>query len=109
MLAAGKLRHRITFQNLVITIDPYGGQTQEWQDFVTVWAEVLYSSVGSREFWDAQKANSEAQGVVRIRHREDITPEMRIKYGSKLLHVLVPFTYDPKNWEMRILFKEALD
>ena len=107
-MRAGALRHRVTFQHKVFIQDPYGGQVQEWQNHATVWAEVGYSRVGSREFWDAQKANSEAQGAVRIRHREDINPDMRMVYGSKVLEILVPFTYDTKNREMHILFKEAL-
>ncbi len=104
----GDLRHRVTFQNLSVAQDAYGGIVESWVDHVTVWAEVNYTRVGSREFWDAQKANSEAHGTVRIRGRDDISPEMRIVYGSKTLHILVPLTYDTKNREMRILFKEAL-
>jgi SPP1 family predicted phage head-tail adaptor len=121
-MRAGALRHRVTFQTLTLTQDDYGGMVQAWLPVVdstdpaynatafnaaTVWAEVNFLS--GREYWDAQKANSEAQGRVKIRHRSDIVPTMRIVYGSKILHILAPFTYDTKNQEMHILFKEALD
>ncbi len=107
-MRAGELRHRVTFQSMVETEDDLGAPNPTYDDYVTVWAEVIYTQVGSREFWQAQQANSEAHGTVRIRHRADITPEMRVKYGTKFLHILVPFSYDPKNNEMHILFKEAL-
>ncbi len=108
-MKAGALRHRITFQKLTVTQGTRGGPVENWENYATVWAEVVYLRVGSREFWDAHKANSEAHGRVRIRHRPDIKPTMRIKYAGKTLHILVPFTYDTKNKEMHLLFKEALD
>ena len=108
-MRAGALRHRVTFRAMTEIEDAWGGKIEQWADHVTVWAEVNYTRVGSREYWEAQKANSEAQGVVRIRYRDDIEPSMQIVYGSKTLHILAPFTFDTKNREMHILFKEALD
>ncbi len=108
-MRAGALRHRVTFQKITTAQGTRGGVVESWDDHVTVWAAVEYLRIRSREFWDAHKANSEAQGTVRIRHRADIDPSMRIRYGDKTLHILVPFTYDTKNREMRLLFKEALE
>ncbi len=105
-MRAGELRHRVTFQSLTAGQDASGGPTETYADYKTLWAAVEYNS--GREFWQAQQANSEVQGKVRIRHRTDITPDMRIKYGSKYLHILAPFTYDTVNVEMHIPFKEAL-
>ena len=106
-MRAGSIRHRVTFQKLTETQDPMGGIVEGWTDHATVWAEVQYLT--GREYWQAQQANSEAEGRVRIRHRDDIEPTMRVVYGTKHLHILSPFTYDSKNREMHILFKEALD
>ena len=106
MTRAGELRHRITFQSLTSGQDDSGGPTETYTDYVTVWGAVEYNS--GREYWQAQQANSEVQGKVRIRHRTDITPDMRIKYGAKFLHIISPFTYDTKNVEMHIPFKESL-
>ena len=103
---AGELRHRVAFQKLVKGRDDVNAPQESYSNYVTVWAAVEYNS--GREFWQAQQANSEVQGKVRIRHRKDITPDMRIKYGSKYLHILSPFTYDTENVEMHIPFKESL-
>ena len=108
-MRAGALRHRVTFQKLTITQGSRGGTVEAWADHATVWGAVEYTRIGSREFWSARQANSEAQGVVKIRHRTDIEPTMRIKYGSKYLHILAPVDHDTKNRELHLLFKEALD
>ena len=106
VVRAGELRHRVTFQSLVKTRDALNAPVETYADHVTVWAAVEYAT--GREFWQTQQANAEAQGVVRIRNRTDITPEMRIKYGAKNLKILAPFTYDTSNVEMHIPFRELL-
>ena len=106
-MMAGGLRHRVTFQNMVVTQGAAGGVVKTPKNHVTLWAAVEY--LGGKQYWQAKQANSEAQGRVRIRHRTDIDPTMRIKYGTKTLELIAPFTYDTKNSEMHILFKEALD
>ena len=103
----GALRHRVTFQRLTVTQDDYGGTVKSWVDHATVWAVVEYLS--GRELWQAQQANSEASGRVRIRHREDIEPTMRIVHGSKYLEIITVLPVDSKDREMHLLFKEALD
>lgn len=103
---AGELRHRVTFQSLVKSRDALNAPVETYTDHVTVWASVEYGT--GREFWQAQQANSEVQGVVRIRHRTDITPEMRIKYGNKNLKIIAPFASDTSNVEMHIPFRELL-
>ncbi len=104
---AGRLRHRITFESPSTDQDAAGGLTPTWTAHCTVWAEVQY--LDGREYWQAQQTNSEAQGRITMRNRTDITPDMRVIYGTHTLHILTPFTNDPKNRMMRILFKEALD
>jgi len=80
---------------------------ETWADHATVWATVEYLS--GRELWQAQQANSEANGRVRIRHRADVDPTMRIIYGSKTLEIITVLPADTKNRELHLLFKEALD
>ncbi len=104
---AGKMRNRITFEQPVQTQDAAGGLTTIWTAAFTVWAEVKY--LDGREYWQAQQANSEAEGRITMRYRADVTPDMRIIYGTQTLHILAPFAADNKNKQMRVLFKEARD
>ncbi len=104
---ASRYRHRLTFQSLTVGQDDYGGVTESWTDFTTVWGEVEYLS--GRELWQAQQAHSEASGRVRIRYRSDILPTMQITHGTKCLHILSVLPGDNKNVELEILFKKELD
>ena len=121
MTAAGELRQRLTFQSLTVGQDSYGGITESWLPIIdptdpaynaaafeaaTVWAEVEYLS--GRELWQAQQANSEASGRVRMRYRSDIVPTMRIAHGSKYLEIISVLPADNKGRELELLFKEWL-
>ncbi len=110
---AGQLRHRLTFQKLrtqasgAPLVDAHGGVRREYDDHVTVWGMV--EPLDGREYWDAQQANSEAQGRVRIRHRDDIDPTMRIKHKNRYLHILSIIHPLERGDRTTIIYKEALD
>lgn len=106
-MRAGNLRDYITIQSLTTGQDAYGGVTETWGTFVSVWAEVQYLT--GNELWRAQQANSEARGKVRIRYRSDIKPTMRIKHGDVYLDILTVLPLDNKSRELELLFKEWLN
>ena len=106
-MRAGTLRDYVTIQSLTTSQDAYGGVTETWADFASVWANVEYLT--GNELWRAQQANSEARGRVRIRHRNDIKPTMRIKHGSIYLDILSVLPADNKGRELELPFKEWLD
>ncbi len=103
---AGGLRHRITIQEKVDGVDAWGGPTTTWPDYVTVWGEVVY--MAGNEYWAARQANSEVQGRVRIRYRDDIVPTMRVIHNGKTLEILSVVPYDSHKKELHLLFKEVL-
>ena len=82
MIRAGALRHRITIQALSVSHDTYGGVTETWTDFVTVWASV--EPVRGQEFYAAQQVQSERVVKVRIRRRTDVTPDMRVMHDGSV-------------------------
>jgi SPP1 family predicted phage head-tail adaptor len=69
-MRAGSLRDLITFQVKASTRDDIGGFTETWSDAFDEWAS--FEVIGTREFPEAQKRNSETQGRFRIRYRGDI-------------------------------------
>lgn len=106
-MRAGTLRDYVTIQSLTTSQDTYGGVTEAWEDFASVWAEVHYLS--GNELWRAQQTNAEVRGRVRIRYRSDIKPTMRVKYGSVYLDILAILPADNKGQELELLFKEWVD
>jgi SPP1 family predicted phage head-tail adaptor len=81
----GDLRHRITFQKPIKTPDEYKGHTVNWQDVVTVWASI--EPLSGREYFYAHQIKNEVSHRVRIRYRSDITAEMRIKHGERIIGI----------------------
>lgn len=81
----GDLRHRITFQKSNKTPDGYAGNTEIYQDVVTVWAQV--DPLTGREYFYAHQIKNEVSHRVRIRYRTDVNVEMRIKYGERYLQI----------------------
>lgn len=74
MLNAGKLRHRITIQQEV-SIEDSAGDVQddigslrtEWQNVVTVWAEI--APLSGRDFIASQSEQHQIKARITIRHR----------------------------------------
>ncbi len=106
-MIAGNLRHRVTFEELTITQDAAGGKVKSWDEAFTVWANVSYTQAGSKQFYAAQQANSQAQGTVTIRNRQ-ISSTMRMVWNGRVLEIMTPITADAHGERMTILFKEAV-
>jgi len=81
----GDLRHRITFQKPIKTPDGYKGHAVNWQDVVTVWASI--EPLTGREYFYAHQIKNEVSHRLRVRYRADITAEMRIKHGEKIIEI----------------------
>jgi SPP1 family predicted phage head-tail adaptor len=89
------------------TVNSTGETVDTWTDAFTVWA-AIEPLTGSRLF-QAQQANSEVKGVVRIRYRPDVIATMRMIYGSMILQVVSLMNTAERNEQIEILYKEALD
>lgn len=86
-VAAGDLRHRVTLQRKQVTQDQATGEmVTAWADVAQVWAAILPSS--GREFIAAAAAQSEVQGKIVIRFRDDVDASMRIVYRGKYFNIL---------------------
>lgn len=83
-LPAGKLRHKVDIQSKVQTQNPStGAVTHVWE---TTLANVAASveELTAREFFAAQAAQSKVVAKITIRHRDTVTPSMRVLYRSKV-------------------------
>lgn len=83
---AGDLRHRIVIERGETASDGAGGSTIEWQTVAEVWAAIWSRSV--EENFTHDHVAGTATHDVWIRHRPDVRPDMRIRYGSRIFDIL---------------------
>lgn len=106
-MKAGKLKQRIELQVPVISVNDMLEPFQSYITQATVWGAV--EPLSGNLLFNAQQANSEVQGRVRIRYRSDIQPTWRIKYGDRYLKIISIINPLDSNQELHLLYKEALD
>lgn len=78
MMRAGRLRHRLTFQDKTVSRDGYGAEDITWTDSFTVWGSV--EPLMAREYLDQRQQQAEVTHRVRIRYRSGVKPSMRIQF-----------------------------
>ena len=75
-MKAGRLRNRITIQQKVNGKDALGQTVDQWVDVCKVRAEIR--DMSGREYQSSQAEQSQTDCKILIRHRNDITPDMRV-------------------------------
>lgn len=81
----GELSYRIIFQEPVKQDDGYGGKVISWQDKFKAWAAI--EPISANERFALMSVQHEVSHRVYIRSRDDVSPEMRIKYGNRIYEV----------------------
>lgn len=104
-MRAGDLRHRITIQEQIKTVDGVGGFDLEWTTYGTVWAAVW--PVSAKEITSQGKPSGEITHKVRIRYLSGITDAMRIIFGTRTLEIVAPpINNDERNVSLDLLCRE---
>ena len=86
MLAAGRLRHRITFEELDIDIDSDGAQVEAWFPFgQPLSAEI--TALSGRELIAAQAVQSKVSTRIRVRYRPGFKPGMRATHRGTVYNI----------------------
>lgn len=85
-MESGTLDQRIIFQAKAVTRDAMGGEIITWTDQATVWAAA--DALRGREYFDAEKQQSEITIRFRIRYRADVTTAWRISWRSKFYDIV---------------------
>lgn len=105
-MRAGRLRHRVTVEQLLVTDDGYGGQSQAWSTFATVWASV--EPLQGREYFQAQQAQATVTHKVTMRHLDGVTHDMRVKHGSRALNIVSVIDTEERGRELVLMCEEAV-
>jgi SPP1 family predicted phage head-tail adaptor len=103
----GKFNHRITIEKPTTNQDAAGGITQTWAAFATVWASI--EPLAGHRLFQAKQANADITGVINMRYLAGVKPNMRVKYGSRILTITSIINAKEHNIELQLLYKEALD
>ena len=83
-MKAGRLRHRVTLQSRVDTVDDIGQPSTAWLTTATIWADVRYLSGLSAIKSGADVSVSKCS--IRMRHRA-VSAGQRIVYGNEVFEI----------------------
>lgn len=110
----GKYRSIVTFQQLITTKNPYGEVPKDdeanWVDVYTVRVGIF--PLSGKELVTAQITQNEITCKIHVRYNPTvkITPDMRIKYGTRIFDIVAPpVNFQEHDMELQILCKERVD
>lgn len=109
-MRSGKLRHRVTLQQLVDNSpghDTGGGLTQTWTDVSTVWASV--EPLKGREFIAAQAVNAEVTGLIKMRYLAGVNERMRVTHGSDTYDILAVVDVEKRHEQLWLYVRSAVN
>ena len=104
-MEAGKLRHQIVIQQTTTTKGAAGGKIETTSTFATVRASKAHQS--SREFFTAQKRNSETTDLFIIRYLSGVTTKMRVVFDGHTYDIIGAPDPDGRRRETHIMCKEV--
>ncbi len=109
-MQAGLLRHRITIQqldpNAATTRDAHGGIVENWQDVVTVWAQV--EPLRAVEILRANQVDARITHRITMRYQGGINSSMRIAFGSRIFLLLSVINPDERRIMLEMLAMESV-
>jgi SPP1 family predicted phage head-tail adaptor len=95
----GRIRNRVTLQQLTTANDGQGGRAKTFATLAQVWARL--EPWKGNENVSAGQQHSELLTKVTIRYRDDVKPKQRIVFGSRTLEIVtVLFGNTPDEVEM---------
>lgn len=103
----GILRHRITIQNLTYTQDDYGAPTEIWKTYHTCNASI--EPLRGREFFAAQKENSEVTHKAIIRYKSGLKTSMRVNFNNRYFNIKSIINIEERNKEIHLMLTEVVE
>ena len=95
-MRAGMMDRRIVIdQDTATTPNTHGEIVPSWSTLATVWA--YRKPLKGSEKQQSQQELAQAEYMFRIRHRTDVTPEMRINYDGAYYDIIAVFEISRKH------------
>lgn len=106
MIATGRLTQQIAIEEPTATQDAYGAVTHSWAKKCYCWAAIETPS--GREAILSGQPQGVLSHVVRIRYKSDITPKMRVKWGTRVLNIGSAIDPNQRHEELQLVCTEVL-
>jgi len=108
-ISAGKLRHRITMEQLTQSADSQTNEPVEtWTPRETVWASI--EPVSGNERYSSMQIQSDITHMVTIRAISGLTGQWRVRHEGRVFHIAEPpINVDERGKKMLLLCKERAD
>jgi len=84
-MTASALNKRITIQQLAVTVNDNGFETEAWTTYKTVWAAAV--NLSGREYFAAMAVQAEKTTEFVVRYNSGITTDMRISFQDKYYNI----------------------
>jgi SPP1 family predicted phage head-tail adaptor len=102
----GKLRHRITIEQVSETQDTDGSVIETWSVFVVAQASI--EPISGREYFAAQSTQADVTHRIRLRYLSGVTPKMRVNYNSRIFDILSVINVGERNRELQLMCRESI-
>lgn len=103
---ASRLRRRIIIEQSVESADGAGGLEVAWEEFATVWAEILPTR--EREELFAGQLAKLATHKITMRYFDGITTRMRINYDGRFFNIISILNVGERDETIEILAEEGV-
>lgn len=100
----GDLRQRVGIERAARVADGGGGADETWEMLAEVWAAVLPVTGGER--FEADAIEARVTHEVWMRYRADVTPDMRLRLGSRLFDVRAVIDFEERHRFLKCLCEE---
>lgn len=106
-MRAGKLRHRVTIQQVTETRSATGAVVEAWGDVADVWAAV--EPLRGREFFASKEFQAQVDTRIRIRYYPGVIPKMRVLWGTRIYLVDSVINPEERDKELQLMCREIVD
>lgn len=103
----GQLKHRITIKRLVSSINENGFETESYENFKVLWANV--SNLHGKEYFEAAKIQKEKTVKFTCRSIKAVDETMKIAFNDKLYDIIFIDNVKYENKYMEIHALEVND
>lgn len=100
----GAMRHHLTLEAVARSPDGGGGVTESWTSVADVWAAVIPVTGG--ESVVGEGVSGRITHVVFMRWRADVTPAMRLRFGTRLLDITAVIDVEERGRHLKCLCRE---
>ena len=105
-MLAGRLRHRLVFENESLAADGQGGSTRTWGTRATVSGSI--KPLRSEERFYNEQLNANGTHEVVIRYRSDIEASDRISFDSRYFQIVGIINPNERDRQLVITCKEIV-